>query len=56
MSSSFYLISGVLYINMGSEIMFVLLNRMKAQSIDMNTVGSKILTDITLLMFKPSFI
>lgn len=56
MSSGFYLISGILYINMGSEIMFVLLNRMKAQNIDMNAVGYKILTDITMLMFKPSFI
>lgn len=33
MSAGFYLVSGVIYLNMGSEIMFVLSNRMKAQKI-----------------------
>ena len=37
MSSGFYLVSGFMHINMGSEVMFVLANRMKAQNVDMNT-------------------
>lgn len=37
MSSGFYSVSGVMYINMGCEIIFVLLNRMKAQNIDMSS-------------------
>lgn len=35
MSSGFYFVSGLLYINMGCEIMFVLANRMRAQNVDM---------------------
>lgn len=35
MSSGFYLVSGLLYMNMGCEIMFVLANRMRAQNVDM---------------------
>lgn len=34
MSAGFYLTSGILYLNMTPEILFVLLNRMKAQKID----------------------
>ena len=35
MSSGFYLVSGMLYLNMGCEIMFVLANRMRAKNVDM---------------------
>ena len=35
MSAGFYLTSGFLYLNMAPEIVFVLINRMKAQQIDM---------------------
>lgn len=63
MSSGFYLTSGFLYNNMGAEMLFVLLNRMTAQKIDMDTskekfivVGSKILSDIILTLYKPAFV
>lgn len=36
MSAGFYLTSGFLYLNMAPEVMFVLINRMKAQKIDMD--------------------
>jgi hypothetical protein len=62
MSSGFYLVSGIMYINLGCEAMFVLANRMRAQNVNMksgnyflNVVGSKILCDITITLFKPSF-
>lgn len=35
MSSGFYLTSGVLYLNLGCEVMYVLFNRMQAQKVDM---------------------
>ena len=37
MSSGFYIVSGILYMSMGCEIMFVLANRMRAQKVDMKT-------------------
>ncbi len=37
MSSGFYFVSGIMYINLGCEVMFVLANRMKAQNVDMKT-------------------
>lgn len=37
MSSGFYYVSGIMYINIGCEVMFVLANRMKAQNVDMKT-------------------
>lgn len=63
MSAGFYLTSGFLYLNMAPEVMFVLINRMKAQKIDMDKgrwlfiiVGSKIVSDITLSLYRISFI
>jgi hypothetical protein len=37
MSSGFYLVSGMMYINLGCEAMFVLANRMRAQNVDMKS-------------------
>lgn len=37
MSAGFYLVSGMLYVNLGCEAMFVLANRMRAQNVEMKT-------------------
>ena len=35
MSAGFFLTPSIIYLNLGSEMMFVLMNRMKAQKINM---------------------
>ena len=36
MSAGFYLTPSVMYLNLGTEVMFVLINRMKAQKVNMD--------------------
>jgi hypothetical protein len=63
MSSGFYLTSGILYLNLGCEVMYVLFNRMQAQKVDMekgifpsSNLGNRILSDIVKKMFMTSFV